>query len=422
MSGDPLNFSQKDIIERQHSKRAARHLKPDLPSNTFAIGDIVFSNSDRSKLKARDKLVVREYLGSGQYRLDRLCGKSTYITSTVKPDYDLYTVEKAEETCPSEPAKSVTWNDNNTTIDSKDETPTPDRGDPANDTNPSRSRPVTRASLLQRRPRTEPPRRRPLPPAPGKAASYCPQSEHQVQTSPQPAVRYLITPGYESDEEDVTPPTIVDPPQNEPEEPTDPDSPDTDSEDSDRDVFHSPGGSPHPQDSPEHNDPEQTDQSEGSEQETPSENPPQSNPQAQAGPSSKPDPRPDAQPAVPYTSIFRKNPRKKAPIKRNRSTSHPPAQQPPGDKTFIHPPSQKQPRSARLPPPESDQHGEPPPATDREARPRRTSRSGRTLIQPTKLTYLPNFAQYDTRDPPPDFRLPGPMAQKPSKPPSSTDV
>ena len=153
----------------------------------------------------------------------------------------------------------------------------------------------------------------------------------------------------------------------------------------------------------------------------PARTPPQSNPQARAGPSSRPDPKPDAQPAVPYTSIFRKNPRR-APIKRNRSTSHPPAQQPPGDQSYSHPPSQKQPRPARLPPPEPDQHEGPPPATDREARPRRTSRSGRTLIQPTKLTYLPNFAQYDTRDPSPDFRLPGPMAQKPSKPPSSTDV
>merc|ERR1711974_379474 len=103
MSGNPLNFSQKDIIERQHSRRAARHLKPDLPSKTFAIGDIVFSNSDRSKVKARDKLVVREYLGNGQYRLDRLCGKSTYITSTIKPAYDLYTVETVEETSPSKP-------------------------------------------------------------------------------------------------------------------------------------------------------------------------------------------------------------------------------------------------------------------------------------------------------------------------------
>ena len=123
MSGNTLNFSQRDIIGRQHSKRAARHLKPDLPSKTFAVGDIVFSNSDRSKLKARDKLVVRENLGNGQYRLDRLCGKSTYITSTVRPDYDLYTVEKAEETRPAEPTKSVTWDDNNTTIDNKDETP-----------------------------------------------------------------------------------------------------------------------------------------------------------------------------------------------------------------------------------------------------------------------------------------------------------
>merc|ERR1711974_74992 len=100
ISGTPLKFSQQDIIGRQQSKRAARHLKPNLPSKEFAVGEIVFSNSDRSKLKARDKLVIREYLGNGQYRLDRLCGKSSYITSTINPDYDLYTVETEKDTSP----------------------------------------------------------------------------------------------------------------------------------------------------------------------------------------------------------------------------------------------------------------------------------------------------------------------------------
>merc|ERR1711974_431012 len=99
-------------------RRAASHLRPNLPSKEFAVGDIVFSNTDRSKLKARDKLLVREYLGNGQYRLDRLCGKSTYITSTIKPDYDLYTVETVEETPPLKQTKSVTWNDNDTVINS----------------------------------------------------------------------------------------------------------------------------------------------------------------------------------------------------------------------------------------------------------------------------------------------------------------
>ena len=154
-------------------------------------------------------------------------------------------------------------------------------------------------------------------------------------------------------------------------------------------------GSPQPTDDSEHNDPERSDRSESSEQETPSEDSPQSSPQAQAGPSSKPDPRPDAQPAAPYASIFRKNPRKKAPIKRNRSTSYPPpAQQTPGDKTFVHPPSRKQLRSAlkRLadhnsgpPAADPDRHAQPPTDAEQDARPQLTSRSGRPLKKPTRL-------------------------------------
>ena len=60
----------------------------------------MFSNSDRSKVKARDKLIVREYLGNGQYRLDRVCSKSGYTTSTIKPAYDLYGVSKIDNETP----------------------------------------------------------------------------------------------------------------------------------------------------------------------------------------------------------------------------------------------------------------------------------------------------------------------------------
>ena len=372
-------------------------------------------------------------------------------TPTVKPDFDLYTVEKAEETPPTEPEKTVSWSNSDTVINNEDETPTPDRDIPTRATHPPRSGPVTRSSRPQgqrqeplrlQRQRQEPlPKKRLLPPAPGKAAGYNPQPDHQTQSDLQPTVTYLITPSYVPDIAVMAPPTAEDPPPTESDGPADPTSSDTDSDDTEGEGFLTHTGSPQPtddsahndpeptdqsespepQDDPEHNDPGRTDRSESSEQETPGEDPPQSNPQAQAGPSSKPDPRPDAQPAAPYASIFRKNPRKKAPIKRNRSTSHPPPTLPtPGHKTCIHP--KKQPRSAQLPPPEPDQHDEPPPATDREARPRRTSRSGRTLLQPSKLTYLADFAQHDTRDPSPKFRLPGPVAPKPSKPPSSTDV
>ena len=56
------------------------------------------------------------------------------------------------------------------------------------------------------------------------------------------------------------------PPQNAPDEPADPNTSVTDSEDSDRDVFLSPVESQQgsPGDSPGHDDPEQTDQSEDS--------------------------------------------------------------------------------------------------------------------------------------------------------------
>ena len=66
LTGRPLQFSQKEIIDRQNKRRAATHKNPELPTPVFALGDIVFSNSDRSKLKARDKLIVREDLGNEQ--------------------------------------------------------------------------------------------------------------------------------------------------------------------------------------------------------------------------------------------------------------------------------------------------------------------------------------------------------------------
>merc|ERR1712020_630471 len=47
-SGALLKFSQQDIIKKQRSNRAATHLRPNLPSKEFAVGEIVFSNSDRS--------------------------------------------------------------------------------------------------------------------------------------------------------------------------------------------------------------------------------------------------------------------------------------------------------------------------------------------------------------------------------------
>ena len=360
LSGSTLNFTQTDIIKRQHSKRAARHLRPDLPSKTFAIGDIVFSNSDRSKLKARDKLIVREDIGNGQYRLDRLCGKSTYITTTVKPDFDLYTVEKAEETRPTEPEKSVSWNDSNTVINNDDETPTPDRDIPTNIINPPRSGPVTRSSLPQRQRQESPPKRRLLPPAPGKAAGYNPQPEHQAQTDFQPAVTYLITPSYVPDNVVIAPPTAEDPPPTEPDGPADPTSSDTDSDDTEGEGFLTPTGSPQPTDDSEHSDPSHTDQDEIPVQESSNEDTPQAGPSTRTPQRPKvktrPGKRPRSSPLVPKTA---KRPR--SALKRIADHNSGPLAADPGHRA------------------------QPPLDAEQDARPRLTSRSGRPLKPPDKL-------------------------------------
>jgi len=175
-TGTDLKFSQQDIIKRQQSRRAAKHLRPNLPSKEFAVGDIVFSNSDRSKLKARDKLLVREYLGNGQYRLDRMCGKSHYMTSTIKPDYDLYMVETENNTSPTEIVKSVTWDNNETIINNEIESPTPERTAKTDETTSLRSRPTTRASSIQKRSHTAPPHEKTYSPSPRASCHVQPQT------------------------------------------------------------------------------------------------------------------------------------------------------------------------------------------------------------------------------------------------------
>ena len=439
MSGKPLKFSQEDIIGRQHSRRAARHLKPVLPSKTFAIGDIVFSNSDRSKLKARDKLVVREYLGNGQYRLDRLCGKSTYITSTTRPDYDLYTVETVEETPPPKQKKSVTWDDNVTIINIDHDTPEPDQYDPTNGSDASRSRPAPWSSAPQKL-RAASNTRRPIPPAPGRAASYRPQSEHPPQASPEPITEYLVIPYHESYIEAETPPTAASPPQSIPEQ-QDQVTPDTDSEDSDGDVFLSPGESPNqnsPNDSSEHNDPEQSDQSNGLNQ---SQNNSGSNDTEQE-PSNEPN----------DGGHLSREARGRAPIRRQRSKSHPPTKLPPKttqhalppkDTPHVHAPgealcdtcqqqgatapreetvAQPQREQNPMPTPEPNHQEETPPTAAQGAQPQQVSRYGRQILRPSALGYLPNFAQQESRNPSPRFRLPRPAAPKPAKSAKPTDI
>ena len=91
----------------------------------------MFSNSDRSKLKARDKLIVREYLGNGQYRLDRVSSKSGYTTTTIKPAYDLYGISKTETKTPPR-KKSVTWSQEDPQVNTQSpQKPEPGQNKPA---------------------------------------------------------------------------------------------------------------------------------------------------------------------------------------------------------------------------------------------------------------------------------------------------
>ena len=72
ITGEALQFDQKDIIEHQHQRRLKSHPKvPDIDV-VFQPGDVVFNKDERCKTRARDKLIVREYMGKGMYRLDRL--------------------------------------------------------------------------------------------------------------------------------------------------------------------------------------------------------------------------------------------------------------------------------------------------------------------------------------------------------------
>ena len=137
ITNQPLRFSQKDIIDKQHKNRAAKHKKPNVHTPVFALGDIVFSNSDRSKLKARDSLIIREDLGNGQYKLDRVCSKSGFTTSTVRPAYDLYAATTTEpEAQPKR--KALTWSDDVQTSDDRDGSPPPPKqNNPADSPNRS---------------------------------------------------------------------------------------------------------------------------------------------------------------------------------------------------------------------------------------------------------------------------------------------
>ena len=90
VTGVSLLFNQQDIIAQQQARREATHPKTADPLPVFHQGDIVFNNEEKSKLKTRDKLVVREYLGGGMYRLDRLHDSTGRLTRAFLPARCLY--------------------------------------------------------------------------------------------------------------------------------------------------------------------------------------------------------------------------------------------------------------------------------------------------------------------------------------------
>ena len=67
-----FDFQPRNIIAKQNHRRKQSHPETFSPLPQFNIGDLVFSNSEGNKLKARDKLIVREKLDNGIYQLDRV--------------------------------------------------------------------------------------------------------------------------------------------------------------------------------------------------------------------------------------------------------------------------------------------------------------------------------------------------------------
>ena len=305
--------------------------------------------------------------------------------------------------------------------------------------NTSGSSPVSKTSAPQRL-RAASHTRRHIPPAPGRAANYRPQLEHLPQDSPEPIIEYLMIPYHESYTEEDTQPTTASPPQRTPEE-QEPVTSDTDSENSGGDVFLSPGESPNqnsPNDSSDHNDPEQTNQGDDSDLR---QNNSGSN-DTEQGPSDKPN----------VGGHLSREARGRAPIRRQRSRSHPPTKIPPKTTQHALPPknpphvhapggalcetcqqqeataprdetvAQPQREQNPMPNPDPNHQGETPPTEAQGDQPQQVSRYGRQLLRPSALGYLPNFAQQESRNPSPRFRLPGPAAQKPTKSAKPTDI
>ena len=171
ISGESLIFEQEDIITEQAARREKTRPSDAKPIPVFLPGEIVFCNSERSKLKARDQLIVRENLGNGMYRLDRLKQTSGRITKAFLPARDLYKWSPPPNDQTVEPDHSLS-------TDSSDLAPS-DIPEQSSETKSNSS--VSPCSLTPTDtdvlPSTPPhitsrERQRPIPPAPGEASRY----------------------------------------------------------------------------------------------------------------------------------------------------------------------------------------------------------------------------------------------------------
>ena len=137
----------------------------------------MFCNSEGNKLKARDKLIIREDLGEGMYRLDRL-KDSGRITRAFLPARDLY---RFAPTQLAQAAQTPVTAEPSLQLESSGDNPTPPvpKPNPINrPTCPDLPSPVL--GLHERKPTTKPIRHRPIPPAPGQAATYKPRIQPQT--------------------------------------------------------------------------------------------------------------------------------------------------------------------------------------------------------------------------------------------------
>ena len=161
----------------QTQRRQKTHPKNATPIPTFFPGEIVFCNSEGNKLKARDKLIIREDLGEGMYRLDRL-KDSGRITRAFLPARDLY---RFAPTQLAQAAQTPVTAEPSLQLESSGDNPTPPIPEPNpinRPTCPDLPSPVL--GLHERKPTTKPIRHRPIPPAPGQAATYKPRIQPQT--------------------------------------------------------------------------------------------------------------------------------------------------------------------------------------------------------------------------------------------------